>query len=106
MRYVIEHFLISVIRHTDKLNWGVRWICKKLNELSKKHFPHTSPYQRGGVVGGFIFLRLINPRINIPKSFGVVEQRPHKHTLRTLAISSKILQKLSNGNKNCFHFIS
>jgi len=97
LKNVAETLFNCVHKNVQDLPWGVRWICKELAHLAKEYFPETTAYQRGGIVGGFIFLRLLNPRINMPDRFGVIQDKPKRVTSRTLSQATKILQKLSNG---------
>eukprot|EP00494_Astrolonche_serrata_P024574 UN24833 len=99
LEQVVEHFIVSCRQKIKLVPWGVRWICKELAVLSKEYFPDADPYKRGSIVGGFIFLRLLNPIIVAPHIYGVIEGRASKIQYSTLKTTSKVLQKLSNGTQ-------
>jgi len=106
LEFVAEHFLKCVITKHDQLPWGVRWICMKLAELGQEYFPDASPYQWGSIVGGFLFLRLLNPAIIGPQFFNILDKKPSKNTGRTLQFTAKILMKLLNGTQfNEIHMV-
>jgi len=99
LEFVAEHFLQCCIRKMDTLPWGVRWICRQLAELAQSHFPEATPYQWGSIVGGFLFLRLLNPAIIAPANYNICDKTPPKNTGRALQFTAKILMKLLNGTE-------
>jgi len=99
LRKIANQLLMSVIHEVKDIPWGIRWICKEFAELSTEYFPHTTRYQRGALVGGFFFLRLVNPAILVPQSYGIIADRPKKNVQSTLRFAGKIVQKLSNGTQ-------
>eukprot|EP00494_Astrolonche_serrata_P024994 UN25254 len=99
LEFVAEHFLKCVTSKLDTIPWGVRWICKQLAVLGQQHFPKATPYQWGSIVGGFLFLRLLNPAIIAPQYFNIIADKPKPNTGRTLQFTAKILMKLLNGTQ-------
>lgn len=99
LRKIANQLLMSVIHEVKDVPWGVRWICKEFADLSGEYFPNASNYQRGALVGGFFFLRLVNPAILVPETYGIISDRPKRNVQGTLRFAGKIVQKLSNGTK-------
>lgn len=48
------------------------------------------------LIGGFFFLRFINPAIVTPQAYMLVDGVPAKHPRRTLTLIAKMLQNLAN----------
>lgn len=48
------------------------------------------------MIGGFFFLRFINPAIVTPQAYMLVDGLPSKHPRRTLTLIAKLLQNLAN----------
>jgi len=99
LKFIAEHFLKCVISRLETIPWGVRWICKELAKFGQEYFPNASPYQWGSIVGGFLFLRLLNPAIIAPQFYNIIPNKPAKNTGRTLQFTAKILMKLLNGTQ-------
>ena len=38
---VAEHFLMRIIEGVETIPYGIRWICKQLGMLARKHFPEA-----------------------------------------------------------------
>ena len=55
-------FILSKIMNPNKYPIGLRLMCKKLKELAKSKEPNNERL-RNSLIGGFIFLRIFNPKI-------------------------------------------
>ncbi|KAN0031291.1 hypothetical protein ACTA71_010380 [Dictyostelium dimigraforme] len=76
----------------DQLPVEIRLICQIINELVEKKYPNDNIK----AVGGFFFLRFINPAIFSPEALGLISVAPNSNVRRTLTLVSKILQNISN----------
>ncbi|ETO14812.1 hypothetical protein RFI_22554, partial [Reticulomyxa filosa] len=91
-------YIISRITNADNYPMGLRILCKKLIELA-----HSKVYEQDNekiaesLVGGFIFLRIFNPRIQL---YGHEQTKVHKQHAkqirRRFTLIAKILQNISN----------
>lgn len=91
-----EHFLNTIISGLDETPYGIRWICKQIRSLSKRKYPDAQDQTICTLIGGFFFLRFINPAIVTPRSYMLIEQTPAENPKRTLTYLAKMLQNLAN----------
>jgi len=72
----------------------IRAIAGFIAEYARKHCPD----KESSLVGGFIMLRLINPSLVAPESYGMLPlgKNPSIKARRNLILLSKLLQNLSN----------
>ena len=89
-------FLETIIRGLDETPYGIRWICKQIRSLSKRKYPDAQDQTICTLIGGFFFLRFINPAIVTPRSYMLVDGNPADHPRRTLTLVAKMLQNLAN----------
>lgn len=83
----------------EALPFGTRWIAKTVFTLAKKRFGAATDADAQTIyslLGGFVFLRYINPRIVAPETIGLARTAPSKQMRRNLTIVAKMLQALSN----------
>mmetsp|Transcript_32532 Transcript_32532/g.52713 ORF Transcript_32532/g.52713 Transcript_32532/m.52713 type:complete len:832 (-) Transcript_32532:551-3046(-) len=85
-----------IVQCVDDIPFGIRWICKRVGEIGKSIFPDLSAKNLDKLVGGFIYLRYLNPVIVNPSTIfpcgNLVKVRR-----RNLILVAKVLQNLSNG---------
>ena len=93
---IATSFLETIIAGLDQTPYGIRWICKQIRSLSKRKYPDAQDQTICTLIGGFFFLRFINPAIVTPKSYMLVEGTPAEHPRRTLTLIAKMLQNLAN----------
>ncbi|KZO90678.1 ras GTPase-activating protein [Calocera viscosa TUFC12733] len=93
---IANSFLHTIIDSLETVPYGIRWICKQIKSLSKRRFPDASDTAICSLIGGFFFLRFINPAIVTPQSYMLVDATPAKHPRRTLTLIAKMLQNLAN----------
>ncbi|KAI9264997.1 Rho GTPase activation protein [Phascolomyces articulosus] len=93
---IAESFLTTIIASTDNVPYGIRWICKQIRSLTKRKSPNASEFSVCSMIGGFFFLRFINPAIVTPRAYMLMDNVPNKHPRRTLTLIAKMLQNLAN----------
>lgn len=84
------------------LPFGSRYIAKVIFTLAARRLGAAETPRCYSFVGGFLFLRCINPRVICPESVGLGggadgKAPPSKRARRNLTIVAKLLQALSNG---------
>ena len=89
-------FLETIIEGLDETPYGIRWICKQIRSLSKRKYPEAQDQTICTLIGGFFFLRFINPAIVTPRSYMLIDATPADHPRRTLTLIAKMLQNLAN----------
>ena len=93
---VANSFLDTIIRGLDETPYGIRWICKQIRSLSKRKYPDANDQTVCTLIGGFFFLRFINPAIVTPRSYMLIDAAPADNPKRTLTYIAKLLQNLAN----------
>ncbi|KAI9022331.1 Rho GTPase activation protein [Phycomyces nitens] len=93
---IAESFLTTIISSTPTVPYGIRWICKQIRSLTKRKSPNASEFSVCSMIGGFFFLRFINPAIVTPRAYMLMDNVPGKHPRRTLTLIAKLLQNLAN----------
>ena len=89
-------FLETIINGLDETPYGIRWICKQIRSLSKRKYPDAQDQTICTLIGGFFFLRFINPAIVTPRSYMLIDGTPADHPRRALTLIAKMLQNLAN----------
>ena len=93
---IASSFLETIIKGLDQAPYGIRWICKQIRSLSRRKYPDAEDQKICTLIGGFFFLRLINPAIVTPRSYMLIEGSPSDNPRRTLTLVAKMLQNLAN----------
>ncbi|KAL8711096.1 MAG: hypothetical protein Q9220_004477 [cf. Caloplaca sp. 1 TL-2023] len=93
---IATSFLETIIEGLDETPYGIRWICKQIRSLSKRKYPDAGDQTICTLIGGFFFLRFINPAIVTPRSYMLIDDTPSDHPRRTLTLVAKMLQNLAN----------
>jgi Ras GTPase-activating-like protein IQGAP2/3 len=91
-----NQFLTTIIEGLDETPYGIRWICKQIRSLSKRKYPDAQDQTICTLIGGFFFLRFINPAIVTPRSYMLIDATPAENPKRTLTYIAKMLQNLAN----------
>ncbi|KAF9118774.1 glyceraldehyde-3-phosphate dehydrogenase 1 [Mortierella sp. GBA39] len=65
-------------------------------EIANSKYPDATDFSICSLIGGFFFLRFINPAIVTPQAYMLVDGLPSKHPRRTLTLIAKLLQNLAN----------
>ncbi|KAG5439946.1 hypothetical protein PCANB_000228 [Pneumocystis canis] len=93
---IANSFLNVIIDSVDIVPYGIRWICKQIRNLTKRKYPDSSDYSICSLIGGFFFLRFINPAIVTPHAYMLIDGSPGEYLRRTLTLIAKMLQNLAN----------
>lgn len=93
---IANGFLNTVIESADETPYGIRWICKQIRSLSRRKYPDAQDHTICTLIGGFFFLRFINPAIVTPRSYMLIDATPTDKPRRTLTLIAKMLQNLAN----------
>ncbi|KAK8066901.1 GTPase-activator protein for Ras-like GTPase [Apiospora hydei] len=93
---IANGFLNTIIDGLDEAPYGIRWICKQIRSLTKRKYPDANDQIICTLIGGFFFLRFINPAIVTPKSYMLIDGAPAEKPRRTLTLIAKMLQNLAN----------
>lgn len=93
---IANGFLTTIIDGLEEAPYGIRWICKQIRSLTKRKYPDANDQSICTLIGGFFFLRFINPAIVTPKSYMLIDGTPADKPRRTLTLIAKMLQNLAN----------
>ncbi|KAI6986628.1 ras GTPase activator [Hortaea werneckii] len=93
---IANSFLDTIIDGLEETPYGIRWICKQIRSLTRRKYPDAQEQTICTLIGGFFFLRFINPAIVTPRSYMLIEQMPAENPKRTLTYVAKMLQNLAN----------
>lgn len=115
---IASTFLQTIIDSIESVPYGIRWICKQIRSLTRvsqvvccpafqafnnhtfaqRKYPEANDFAICSLIGGFFFLRFINPAIVTPQAYMLIEDLPTsaKHPRRTLTLIAKMLQNLAN----------
>lgn len=93
---IANGFLTTIINSVDEAPYGIRWICKQIRSLSRRKYPEAQDATICTLIGGFFFLRFINPAIVTPRSYMLIDAVPGDKPRRTLTLIAKMLQNLAN----------
>ncbi|KAM0278787.1 hypothetical protein ACHAQH_004978 [Verticillium albo-atrum] len=93
---IANNFLTTIIDGLEEAPYGIRWICKQIRSLTKRKYPDANDQVICTLIGGFFFLRFINPAIVTPKSYMLIDGQPAERPRRTLTYIAKMLQNLAN----------
>jgi Ras GTPase-activating-like protein IQGAP2/3 len=91
-----NNFLSTIINGLEETPYGIRWICKQIRSLSRRKYPEAQDQTICTLIGGFFFLRFINPAIVTPRSYMLIDATPAEYPKRTLTYIAKMLQNLAN----------
>ena len=89
-------FLNTIIDSLEHVPYGIRWICKQIRSLTRRKYPDASELAVCTQIGGFFFLRYINPAIVTPQAYMLIDNCPEEQPRRTLTLIAKLLQNLAN----------
>lgn len=93
---IANSFLDTIIASLEMVPYGIRWICKQIRSLTRRKYPEVTEFALCSLIGGFFFLRFINPAIVTPQAYMLVDGVPAKNPRRTLTLIAKMLQNLAN----------
>lgn len=87
----VDHVLQTIIHPKQKYPIGLRIICRKLRELALSREPNNERLANG-LVGGFLFLRIFNPKISL-YSYEIAKKDPKN--MSTLRRRFTLISKVS-----------
>ncbi|KMP01958.1 ras-GAP [Coccidioides immitis RMSCC 2394] len=93
---IANAFLGTIIEGLEETPYGIRWICKQIRSLSRRKYPDAQDHTICTLIGGFFFLRFINPAIVTPRSYMLIDGTPAEKPRRTLTLIAKMLQNIAN----------
>ncbi|EEP82015.1 ras-GAP protein [Uncinocarpus reesii 1704] len=93
---IASAFLGTIIEGLEETPYGIRWICKQIRSLSRRKYPDAQDHTICTLIGGFFFLRFINPAIVTPRSYMLIDGTPAEKPRRTLTLIAKMLQNIAN----------
>ncbi|KAJ6057393.1 hypothetical protein N7460_000667 [Penicillium canescens] len=93
---IANGFISTIIESVDEAPYGIRWICKQIRSLSRRKYPDAQDQTICTLIGGFFFLRFINPAIVTPRSYMLIDATPTDKPRRTLTLIAKMIQNLAN----------
>jgi Ras GTPase-activating-like protein IQGAP2/3 len=85
---IANNFLKTIFKSLDTVPYGIRWICKQIRSLTRRKYPDATDYAICSLIGGFFFLRFVNPAIVTPQAYMLIDSLPAsaKHPRRTLTL--------------------
>ncbi|OMJ10253.1 GTPase-activating protein [Smittium culicis] len=86
----------TIFDNIDQVPFGIRWICKQIScsfSQKNKKFENLNPLL---LVGGFFFLRFINPSLINPLIFLQAESNILDKSKKLLLLIAKTIQMLAN----------
>ncbi|KAJ5239878.1 hypothetical protein N7468_004497 [Penicillium chermesinum] len=93
---IANGFLNTIIDSVNEAPYGIRWICKQIRSLSRRKYPDAQDQTICTLIGGFFFLRFINPAVVTPRSYMLIDAVPGDKPRRTLTLIAKMIQNLAN----------
>jgi hypothetical protein len=90
-----QQILSKILKSVDHIPLPLCMICHYLQEKVNEKYPSA----RHTAIGGFIFLRFLNPAINLPEAYGLTRKVPSKEARRVFVLLTKTLQSLANAIK-------
>ncbi|XP_064394192.1 uncharacterized protein LOC135341540 isoform X2 [Halichondria panicea] len=97
---ILQEYVLFILKRLkeiiNEVPFGIRWLCKATRALVQEKFPEAEVDTINAFVGGFFFLRYINPVIVTPHAYRLIQNPPPKQARRNLTLVVKVLQKLAN----------
>lgn len=103
-----DRILDLVFGSVEEMPYGIRWLARQIALLTRERFVDASRQDCATMVGGFVYLRFINPAIVTPDAdaYKLVRRALSPMHRRNLVLVAKVLQNLSNfvlfGEKELF----
>lgn len=83
---ITDTFLTTIISSLNSVPYGIRWICKQIKYLAKKKYPDATDASICSLIGGFFFLRFLNPAIVTPQAYMLIDMQPSALLKRSLTM--------------------
>lgn len=92
---MVKQFYEAIITSLPRLPYGMRWICKQIQQIAAERFPNSTQSEILRVTGYIIYYRFINVMIVQPADFKVVDIRDITVlSTKNLVAVAKVLQQL------------
>ncbi|KMU88144.1 ras-GAP [Coccidioides immitis H538.4] len=95
---IANAFLGTIIEGLEETPYGIRWICKQIRSLSRRKYPDAQDHTICTLIGGFFFLRFINPAIVTPRSYMLIDgtpaEKPRQHREQAILREEPYMAKL------------
>lgn len=83
---IANQFLSTIIESLDQVPYGIRWVCKQIRSLTRRKYPEATDTAISSLIGGFFFLRFINPAIVTPQAYMLIDSYPSLNPRTTLTM--------------------
>ncbi|EFA79526.1 RasGTPase-activating protein [Heterostelium album PN500] len=93
---ICDQFLEGIINSLNRLPYGIRWICKQIQQIAEKNFTNSTQDEILKVIGYFIYYRFIQVAMVSPEEYDLVGREIHPTARKNLINVSKVLQTLFN----------
>ena len=87
----------SLTARVTHARFARRYLTLQLKVMAKEKWPEITDSQTNAIMGGFFFLRFLNPIIVTPDGHNITSKKCGKVPRRNLTLVAKVLQNLSNG---------
>lgn len=96
LKRVCTSFLDAIVSNVKKVPYGLRWICKQIQNTAKQSFSGSSEDDISKVIANYIYFRFYSVAICSPEAFRIkIDDASPESRLSLLAIS-KVLYALFN----------
>ncbi|CAJ0753885.1 23424_t:CDS:10 [Entrophospora sp. SA101] len=73
-----------------------KFLITIIESIEQRKYPNATEIAICSLIGGFFFLRFVNPAVVTPQAYMLVDGVPSTHPRRTLTLVAKMLQNLAN----------
>lgn len=93
---ICQSILDGIIDNVGELPYGLRWVCKQLNQMLAAKHTESSEIERASIIGYIAYYRFMNPPICAPDAFQLTNRRISINMRNNLVVISKVLTNLTN----------
>jgi len=93
---ICQSILDGIIDNVGELPYGLRWVCKQLNQMLASKHPESSEIERASIIGYIAYYRFMNPPICAPDAFQLTKKKISINMRNNLVVISKVLTNLTN----------
>jgi hypothetical protein len=84
----------AVCTSAARVPYGLRWICRLVQQLADDKFPLSTADEVFKVVSYFVYYRFLNPAITAPENFNIVDTQISTATRKNLVSVGRLMQNL------------
>lgn len=96
LKQICDGVLQGICESANELPYGMRYICKELENCLKKKHPNSNPTERKTVITYLIHYRFMSPAIASPDGFGLTSKTLSQLTRKNLTVITKVFSSLTN----------